>query len=128
MIKARQSDTWPPDAVGDGKKPPVCWNKDAQAQCLRVELSDGSFLIFPYTHLSFAKMEHQENRDILTISFTTHDLQVTGKNLHELGVALQKLSVDWIREAAVRYAKLIPFDAVFIETIEAKEISGYDSP
>lgn len=124
MIKTRQIDTPQPDAVDDGKKSFVCWSKDAQAQCLRVELSNGSFLIFPYTHLSFAKMEREENQDILSISFTTHDLHMTGKNLYELGIALQKLSVDWIKEAPARYATLAARDTVFIGSIEVNEIVG----
>ncbi len=121
MIKATQSETRPPESADNEKKQLVCWNKDAQAQSLRVELSGDSFFVFPYTHLTFAKMEREENREVLAVSFTTHDLRIVGKNLRELGIALQKLAVDWIKEAPARYATLTSKDSVFIEAIEVKE-------
>ena len=121
MIKATQSEARPA-AIADGEqKQLICWNRDAQAQCLRVELSDDRSFIFPYTHLTFASMEREEGRDVLTASFTTHDLRVVGKNLRELGIALQRLAVDWIKPAPARYAVLVSSDTVFIEKIEVKE-------
>ena len=123
MIKTRQSETRPPENPDDGKKAFVCWNKDTQAQSLRVEMSGGGFFLFPYSHLTFAKMERMESREILTVSFTSHDLHIAGKNLRELGMALQKQSVDWIKEVSARYATLADGDAVFIEAIEVKEAS-----
>ena len=121
MIKATQSEARTA-AIADGdQKQLICWNKDAQAQCLRVELSDDHSFIFPYTHLTFAKMEREEGRDVLTASFTTHDLRIVGKNLRELAIALQRLAVDWIKPAPARYAALAANEAVFIESIEVSE-------
>jgi hypothetical protein len=121
MIKATQNEARPPDSADNEKKQLVCWNKDAQAQSLRVELSGDSFFVFPYTHLTFAKMEREESREVLTVSFTTHDLQIAGRNLRELGIALQKMAVDWIKAAPARYAALASKEAVFIESVEVKE-------
>ena len=123
MIKSTPSETRPPESVADEKKLLVCWNKDAQAQCLRVELSDDNAFIFPYTHLTFAKMEREEGRDVLTASFTSHDLRIVGKNLRELAIAVQKLAVDWIKPAPARYAVLAANEAVFIESIEVSEVA-----
>ena len=121
MIKSKQAEARPGDTMDDGKKSPASWNKDLQAQCLRVELGNGDFFVFPYAHLSFVKMGHEENRDILTISFTTHDIRVTGRNLRDLGIALQKLSADWLQASVGRYAILTADDAVFIESIDVSE-------
>jgi hypothetical protein len=121
MIKATQNEARPPDSADNEKKQLVCWNKDAQAQSLRVELSGCCFFVFPYTHLTFAKIEREESGEVLTVSFTTHDVRVAGRNLRELGIALQKLAVDWIKEAPARYAPLASKEAVFIESIEVKE-------
>jgi len=123
MIKATQNEARPPDSADNEKKQLVCWNKDAQAQSLRVELSGDRFFVFPYTHLTFAKMEREEDREVLAVSFTTHDLRIVGRNLRELGIALQKLAVDWIKEAPDRYAVLASKEAVFIESIEVKEVA-----
>ena len=90
-------------------------------------MSDDNAFIFPYTHLTFAKMEREEERDVLTASFTSHDLRIVGKNLRELGIALQRLAVDWIKPAPPRYAALAPSDAVFIEKIEVKEVGEESS-
>ena len=122
MIKATQSEARTPAIAGGEQKQLTCWNKDAQAQCLRVELSDERSFIFPYTHLTFASTEREEGRDVLAVSFTTHDLRIVGRNLRELGIALQKLAVDWIRLAPARYAALAANEAVFIEEIEVKEV------
>ena len=123
MIKATQNEARPPDSADNEKKQLVCWNKDAQAQSLRVELSGDRFFVFPYTHLTFAKMEREEDREVLAVSFTTHDLRIVGRNLRELGIALQKLAVDWIKAAPGRYAPLTSKEAVFIESIEVKEVA-----
>lgn len=122
MIKATQSEARPPASADGEQKQLICWNKDAQAQCLRVELSDDRSFIFPYTHLTFARTEREEGRDVLTASFTTHDLHIVGRNLRELGIALQRLAVDWIKPAPARYAPLVPSEAVFIEKIEVEEL------
>ena len=121
MIKATQSEARTQASADGEQKQLICWNKDAQAQCLRVELSDDRSFIFPYTHLTFASTEREEGRDVLTASFTTHDLRIVGKNLRELGIALQRLAVDWIKPAPARYAPLVPSEAVFIERITVSE-------
>ena len=121
MIKSTPNDTRPLEGVADDKKLLVCWNKDAQAQCLRAELSDDNSFILPYTHLTFAEMKREEGRDVLTASFTSHDLRIVGKNLRELAIALQRLAVDWIKPAPARYAALAANEAVFIESIEVSE-------
>jgi hypothetical protein len=121
MIKATRSEARTQASADGEQKQLVCWNKDAQAQCLRVELSDDRSFIFPYTHLTFASMEREEGRDVLTASFTTHVLRIGGKNLRELGIALQRLAVDWIKPAPARYAVLASSEAVYIESIAVSE-------
>ena len=127
MIKTTQSEARPAASTDGEQKQFICWNKDAQAQCLRVEFSDDRSFIFPYTHLTFASMEREEGRDVLTASFTTHDLRIVGKNLRELGIALQRLAVDWIKPAPARYAVLAASDAVYIESITVSEVEEQET-
>ena len=127
MIKATQGEARPPTSTDGEQKQLICWNKDAQAQCLRVELSEDRTFIFPYTHLTFASMEREEGRDVLTASFTTHDLRIVGKNLRELSIALQRLAVDWIKPAPARYAVLAASDAVYIESITVSEVEEQET-
>ena len=110
MIKSTKKESPAPDTAK--RRQPVCWSQEAHAQSLRVELNDEKFFVFPYIHFMFAKLECSKEGDVLTMSFATHDIRIAGKNLREVGVAAQKLSVDWVREATVRYAALMPVDAV----------------
>lgn len=104
--------------------PPVCWERDPNAQALRVELNDGSTFIFPYAHLSFAKLTRDAAAETLKLVFSTHEVRVAGRKLRELSIAVQKLSVDWIKEIPARYAQLAEHDAAFIETIMVKEMAA----
>jgi hypothetical protein len=124
MIKANQTEPRLVEGEESGKKQPVCWNKDAYVQCLRVELGDGRFFILPYVHFAFADLERDGDADVLTASFTTHDLRIVGRNLRELGIALQKFAVDWVKAAPARYATLTTRDSVFIQTLEVKEAAA----
>jgi len=121
MIKAKQNESHPEECADSEQTQLVCWNKDAQAQCLRVELNDGGFCILPYMHLTFTRMERDKNQELLAVSFTTHDVHIAGKNLRELGIALQKMAVDWVREVPARYGAIASKDAVFIESIEVSK-------
>jgi len=106
----------------------VAWEQNPQAQALRVDLQSGVFFVLPYSQFGFAHFAREANHETLRVSFATHDVRVSGRNLRELGLALQKLTVDWIREVPSRYAALSEKGCAFIERIEITEISEGDSP
>jgi hypothetical protein len=108
-------------------KHPVCWSKDPQAHSLRVELIDGSSFIFPYSNFEFASFEGQDQQEILNIAFATHTLRVAGRNLREIALALQKVSVDVLRELSNKYASIWSKDSAFIESIEVLRIGKVDT-
>lgn len=118
MIRSSQSDSTSSAAEARNME---CWAKDAQAQVLRVELGDGSCFFFPYVHLLFASLETKEAVEMLLLSFTTHEVRVSGRSLRPLALAAQKLAVDWIRELPPRYEGLAVPDGAFITKIEVKE-------
>ena len=102
----------------------VCWNKDIQAQMLRVELVDGSFFLFPYGHLDVVRLERHGESDLLILSFPRHAIAITGKHLRELGLAFQKLTVDWVRESPARYAAMANSDCARITSIKVNEVQA----
>ena len=106
----------------------VSWEQNPQARALRVDLQSGEYYVFPYIHFGFARFEHAGDRETLQVSFATHDIRVFGHNLREVGLALQKLAVDWIREAPARYAGLSETGSAFIERIDINDVSERDSP
>ena len=120
MIKASQSDnasTDYPESVGRNME---SWAKDTQAQALRLELADESCYLFPYAHLIFASLERSDNEELLRVSFTTHEIHIHGRNLRSLALAVQKLSVDWIRELPSRYQELAIPDGTLATKIKVK--------
>lgn len=106
---------------------PACWDRDANAQALRVEVSDGSTFVFPYAHLNFAKLESESGKEELRLMIGSHEVYVTGKRLRELVLAVQKLAVEWVKELPARYAAIADRDSVFIEKIEVKTLPDADA-
>ena len=102
----------------------VSWNKDTQAQLLRVEFSNGSFFLFPYVHLSVVRFERRSEEDVLHLCFARHEVQITGQHLRELGLAFQKLAVDWVKELPVRYVAAATGEGVHIASIGVTEIQA----
>jgi hypothetical protein len=105
----------------------VAWENNPQAQALRVDLQSGAFFVLPYSHFAFAHFQREGDSETLRVTFSSHEVRVNGRNLRELGLALQKLGVDWIREAPARYAGLAARGCTFIERIEIAEIREEDA-
>ena len=105
----------------------AAWESNPQAQALRVDLQSGAFFVLPYSHFALAHFDRDENGESLRIAFTTHEVRVSGRNLRELGIALQRLAVEWIREVPPRYAALAEKGRAFIERIEVAEIEDEEN-
>ena len=105
----------------------VAWENNPQAQALRVDLQSDAFFVLPYSHFAFAHFQREGDSETLRVTFSSHEVRVNGRNLRELGLALQKLGVDWIREAPARYAGLAARGCTFIERIEIAEIGEQDA-
>jgi len=60
-----------------------CWNKDYQAQALRVELADRNLYVFPYRRLAFVRFESGNDHDELHVVLDTHQIHITGKHLRK---------------------------------------------
>jgi hypothetical protein len=101
-----------------------CWNKDYQAQALRVDLADGSLYVFPYRRLSFVRFESGNDHDTLRVVLDTHEIHITGKHLREVALALQKSAVDWVRELPGRYGSQSDDDHAWITSIAVHEAQG----
>ena len=89
---------------------------------LRLELDSKSFYLLPCHHLELVKFEAGEGQDTLTLSFLKRTVLITGKNLRELGLALQDRAVEFVRlmPALDRYSSLAGNEAS-IKAIEIEE-------
>ena len=80
------------------------------------------FLCAAIQPLRARAFDRDEAGESLRIAFTTHEVRISGRHLRELGIALQKLAVEWVREVPPRYAALAEKGRAFIERIEVAEI------
>jgi hypothetical protein len=80
-------------------------------ESLRLELNSKCFYLLPYHHLELVKFESGEGQDTLTLSFLNRTVCITGKNLRELGLALQDRTVEFIKPMLERYSLLAGDDA-----------------
>ena len=93
---------------------------------LRLELNLKSFCLLPYHHLEFVKFESDAGQDTLTLTFLNRVVSIRGKNLRELGLALQDRCVEFIKPLPERYAPLVG-DEVSVKAIEIQpEQKGND--
>jgi hypothetical protein len=94
-----------------------------------VEISGTESHIFPYQQLITASLVHENGAHVLRLAFSSHDVEITGRNLLELLVALQEFAVKWLRALPDRYKDTIPLTEkgiVFRIRIGTTSISQFD--
>ena len=101
----------------------LSWNRAVQPRCLRVELANGTFFALPYQHLGCVRFEPGTDETI-NVTISGHKVKITGQRLRELGLAFQKLAVDWVKELPARYATTLNREDVYIVSIAVTEIQG----
>jgi len=87
---------------------PACWQREAPCACLRVETSPREAHVFPYQHLVTASLNHGQEPETLRLTFSSHDVEIAGRNLRPLLLALQDFAVKWVRAIPERYHALEP--------------------
>jgi hypothetical protein len=60
-------------------------------------------LLFPYQHLVTASLNQSDEMELLRLTFSLHDVEIKGRNLRSLLLALQDFAVKWIRPMPERY-------------------------
>jgi hypothetical protein len=100
---------------------PTCWRREAPCACLRIELSDSEIHVFPYQHLVTASLIHKEEAEVLRLAFSSHDVEIGGRNLRALLLALQDFAVKWLRAVPPRYEALENSDEGVITRIRIEE-------
>lgn len=99
----------------------TCWQREAPCACLRVETSSTDARLFPYHHLVMAELMRADDTETLRLTFSTHEVEITGHNLRPLLVALQDFAVKWVRAVPERYAQLQASDSEVISRIRIEE-------
>lgn len=119
-MSIKQSSEQSPSRKAD--LPPVCWHRDRRRDCLRIEASADEAFFFPYQQLVVAHHHRSDTGETLRISFSNHEVILSGRHLAEIATALQDFSVDWVKATPVRYKGLAEPDAASIVEIEVKAL------
>ena len=100
---------------------PACWQREAPCPCLRIETSPNESHVFPYQHLVTASLTSAEQIETLRLLFSSHDVELQGRNLRTLLLALQDFAVKWLRTMPERYEGLETGDGGVITGIQIEE-------
>jgi len=73
---------------------------------LRIETSPRESHLFPYQHLVTASLSQHDEAETLRLTFSLHDVEIKGRQLRPLLLALQDFAVKWIRAMPERYHAL----------------------
>ena len=84
---------------------------------LRIELPSGEVRIFPYQHLVTGSLTSAADGEVLRLSFSSHEVEIVGRNLRDLLVALQDYAVKWVCTMPARYESLVERDRGMVVAI-----------
>ena len=100
---------------------PVCWQREAPCACLRIETSPRKSHLFPYQHLVTASLSHSDQAETLRLTFSLHDVEIEGRNLRALLLAIQEFAVKWVQVMPERYHALESSKDGVISSIRIRE-------
>ncbi|MDQ6912069.1 MAG: hypothetical protein M3128_04260 [Verrucomicrobiota bacterium] len=77
--------------------------------------------LFPYQHFVSATFNQHDEADVLRVAFSSHDVEISGRNLRTLVIALQDFAVKWMRPIPERYQRLDAGENGVISSIRIEE-------
>ncbi len=101
---------------------PDCWHRERDRHCLRVELNPEEIFLFRYQQLVGVHHLSTLNPETLKISFSTHQVVLSGRNLSEITLALEELAIAWIKPMPIRYQELAELTGALITNIEVSAV------
>jgi hypothetical protein len=102
---------------------PTCWQREAPSACLRIEISPRESHLFPYQHLVTASLTQSKESETLRLAFSLHDVEIKGRNLRTLLLAVQDFAVKWIRAMPERYHALEAGEHGIVSSIGIRELN-----
>ncbi|HKP45411.1 MAG TPA: hypothetical protein VJT50_02330 [Pyrinomonadaceae bacterium] len=89
---------------------------------MRIETSAREAHVFPYHHLVTASLNETDDLETLNVAFSSHDVEIRGRNLRPLLLALQDFAVKWLRAIPERYYRLAGDKNGLITSIQIEEV------
>jgi hypothetical protein len=100
---------------------PACWQREAPCACLRIETSAREMHLLPYAHLIAASLISVEDSETLRLTFSAHDVEIEGRNLRALLLAIQEFAVKWVRVIPQRYRVLELLEDGYVSSVTIRE-------
>lgn len=88
---------------------------------MRIETSPRESHLFPYQHFVTASLNETDDSETLRLAFSSHDVEIRGRNLRPLLLALQDFAVKWVRAIPERYHRLATDKSGVIASIRIEE-------
>jgi hypothetical protein len=80
--------------------------------------------LFPYQHLVTASLSQSDQAETLRLTFSLHDVEIEGRNLRTLLLAIQEFAVKWVRAMPERYHLLEAGENGVISRIRIQEANS----
>jgi hypothetical protein len=77
--------------------------------------------LFPYQHLVTASLSQSDQAETLRLTFSLHDVEIEGRNLRALLLAIQEFAVKCVRVMPERYHQLEAGENGVISRIRIEE-------
>jgi hypothetical protein len=87
-----------------------------------VEISATETHLFPYQQMVTASLVRENDHDVVHLAFSSHDIEITGRNLRDLLVGLQDFAVKWLRALPHHYQQMLSGDTGSISSIRIKPV------
>jgi hypothetical protein len=87
-----------------------------------VEISATESHLFPYQQFVTASLVHENGADVLRLAFSSHDVEVTGRNLRDLLLGLQDFAVKWLRTVPEHYQSVASEEPLAVSNIRITAI------
>jgi hypothetical protein len=96
----------------------TCWGENPVCDAVAFEPADGRVFVFPNGHLACAEYSGPAPLETLRLTFSTHEVRVSGHGLRALMAALQKGSVAWVKCFAPAFRPLVSAEGGCVTELE----------
>jgi len=108
-------------------KSPECYTTDANARCLRVEISANRSLLLSLDHFAFSELTSDGKEQRLRLVFVTHEVQIFGHALRRIEAGMQRKELASLMKLPEKYQLLINENQPRIQEISVTESQPSDA-
>lgn len=108
-------------------KSPECYTAEAQADCLRVEISPNRSLLLPFDQFVFSELTVDDKQQTLRLVFATHEVLISGHALRRIEATMQRMELALVMKLPDKYHSLASEGQPMIRDIVVTEIRPDDA-